>query len=221
MPTICCAPGCGAQTTRYGNYCNTHKSRQRRHGAPDQLAITEPMLRPFMRAVHRRREKNDDNLLWGNLDKRWLGIVDLARSIKASFEGGKAGYWFDFKAADQVLSLADEVPPKDIVDTCLAMYLLHYAEPHRFKTDDAFRVQMVRRVRLLGDAYAERRWNPMTEKLTRAYRELPPRATEVIADWLVGILGGPGVHLAHLEKRDADRQQQEKIEFQQALQEMK
>jgi len=50
----CRVQGCQQRTTRWGAYCNTHKSRHRRHGDPNQQTITSADLKPYLKAVKAR-----------------------------------------------------------------------------------------------------------------------------------------------------------------------
>lgn len=221
MTTPCCAPGCGAQTTRYGNLCNAHKSRLRRHGHATQAAITESMLRPYKAAFRARQERNRENLAWENLDKRWLAIVDLADDTVARFRSGRPGRLFEYAAANEVVRMAHNAAPSDIAETAVAMFMLLEAEPHRFRSDRAFRVQLVRRTRFVADLDATRTIHPTTGLSKRAYRQLPPRAVEVISEWLTEMFGGPGLYLARLQQREMAQHEHERRTLQQALKELK
>jgi len=221
MTTPCCAPGCGAQTTRYGNLCNAHKSRLRRHGHAAQEAITERILRPYKVAFRARRERNRENLTWENLDKRWLAIVDLANDTIARFKSGRPGRLFEYAAANEVVRMAQNAAPADISETAVAMFMLLEAEPYRFRSDRAFKVQLVRRTRFLADLDATRTIHPATGGTKRVYRQLAPRAVQVIAEWLTQMFGGPGLYLARLEQCEIAQREQERHTLQQALTELK
>lgn len=100
-----------------------------------------------------------------------------------------------------------------MVQTALAMFLLLRYHPHRFKSDRAFRHQLVRRIRGLVATNAGMYWDPKTRRTKRTYRDLPMRAVMLMADELVAAFGGPGLHLADLEKHreDALRDEQRKL----------
>jgi len=87
MARICRAPGCYAHTSsRFSVYCSTHKARLRRHGAVDQKAITKPDLRPYLKLVRARIEKNRENPLWSHLESRWAALAEHARG-RVAFRG--------------------------------------------------------------------------------------------------------------------------------------
>ncbi len=61
-------------------------------------------------------------------------------------------------------------------------------------------------------------WKDSTTGKTKvAYRELSPKAVEVIASELVAAFGPTGVTMAGLERRDHERKQRELIDHKQAL----
>lgn len=221
MTSYCRAPGCGERATRHGAYCDTHKARKRRHGAPDQKGVTKAKLKPFIRLVQGRVQRNDKSPVWGNLDERWQTVVEHARGLIARWKSGKASVGWEMRAAQEVIRLADNVEQREVVVTALGMYLLQYHSPALFRSDAAFRVQLVRRVRGLTDANATDYTDPVTGRMKRAYRELPPRVVAYMADWLVQAVGVVGVRLAQLEREDEDRRKAESLTFGEALSELK
>jgi hypothetical protein len=112
-------------------------------------------------------------------------------------------------AAEEVLKLSDAVSPREIVETALALFVMQDLEPRRFRSDRAFRIQMVRRVRGLTDLNAGSWFDHQTGKTKRAYKELSPRAAMVLGLWLAEAFGGVGLHLAKLEQTEADKKQEE------------
>src|SRR5689334_8029669 len=60
----CCAPA----ASRYAAYCPPHRTALRRHGAVDQKAITKAQLKPYLKLVRKRFEKNPENVAWVTLD---------------------------------------------------------------------------------------------------------------------------------------------------------
>jgi len=222
MNRICRVPGCGAETaSRYSPYCRSHKTRLRRHGAVDQEGVTAADLKPYLVRVRNRIEKNHESPAWGQLDSRWLSVVDHARSIIAHFNSGKAGLGYERRAAYEVQKIADAARPRDVVEVVLAVFIMQEMEPRRFRSDTAFRFQLVRRVRALADVNAGLSYDNKSNKVRRVYRELSPRAIAVIGQWIAEALGGAGIHLARLEREDEGRQKAERLELHKALEELK
>lgn len=213
----CRAPGCGARTSRYGRFCSTHRSRDRRHGHPEQVAITKTDLAPYVRRVRARITKNEDNPLWAECEARWLSVVEHARRILAAFARKEAGYRFDRIAAHEAVKLADNVSPQQVLETTFAMYLLADRHPRRFRSDASFQTQLVRRLRGLTDLNAGQWFNHRTGKTHRAYREMTPRAVTSFAEWITASLGPVGLHLARLERSDEEARQRGVNAFAQAV----
>ncbi|WP_245898218.1 hypothetical protein [Phreatobacter cathodiphilus] len=86
----------------------------------------------------------------------------------------------------------------------MAMFMMLEMEPRRFRTDEAFSHQLVRRVRGLTETNAGRWFDHRSGKVKRAYRDLPPRTARIMASILAKALGGGGLTLAKLEKRDQE-----------------
>jgi hypothetical protein len=207
MTRLCRVSGCCSPTSsRYSIYCSTHKARLRRHGAVDQEGITKGDLKPFLRLVQARIEKNQESPLWTQLEARLAALADHARSLLA-YRGAMPRH--ERIAAQELQKLTDAVAPREIVETALALFMMNELEPRRFKTDRAFRTQLVRRVRGLTDLNAGSWYDHHTGKTKRAYKELTPRASMVMGQWLADAFGGVGLHLAKLEQSEADKKQKE------------
>lgn len=205
----CRAPGCGARTTRYGAFCQTHRSRSRRHGHPEQEGITKADLTQYLKLVRARIERNQQSPLWAECEARWNAVLEHARRVLAAFQRGQAGYRCERIAAQEVVKLAENVAPSMVTQTTFAMFILQDYQPRRFRSDQAFRFQLVRRVRGLTELNAGSWYNHRTGKTHKAYRELPPRAVVVFGRWVADALGGVGLHLARLERQQEEARQQQ------------
>ena len=96
MPGLCRAPGCDSPTTsHYSVYCSRHQSRLRRQGDVAQEAISNADLKGYRNLVRQRIAKNPDNPAWGQLEARWLAVVEHAKGVVAEFRSGKpfASFW--------------------------------------------------------------------------------------------------------------------------------
>ncbi|ACA20669.1 hypothetical protein M446_6406 [Methylobacterium sp. 4-46] len=213
----CRAPGCGARTTRYGVYCTTHKSRYRRHGHPEQRAITKADLNPYLKRVRKRIKKNSDNPLWAHCEDLWNELVSHAKGIVTTYRGGQPTYRHERIAADEVVKLFAHVESREVIETVFAMFLLEDHQPRRFRSDGAFRFQLVRRLRGLTETNAGTWVDPSTGRTKRAYHELSPRAAEVFARWVMKALGGVGAYLAKLERDEEDERQRRVNDMHEAM----
>src|SRR4051812_48115314 len=152
MPRICRAPGCAAETSsRYSPFCQRHRARLRRHGSVDQRAVTKADLKGYLKRVRARIEKNPDSPAWSALEGRWEALQQHAREVEAYFQSGRAGPRYERRAAHEVMKLGQAVEAREVIVTALAMWVLQELEPRRFKSDAAFRSQLIRRVRGLSD----------------------------------------------------------------------
>lgn len=219
MYHICIVPGCGGRTTsRYSRHCSKHKGTLRRQGAASQQAITRKRLKPYLKIVHQRIEKNPHSEAWATLDARWRALGDHAEGIIAAYQRGKPSSRIEVAAAYEVLKLAGDVPPRTVVETTLAMVVMLEMEPAAFTSDNAFWVQVSRRVRALTDLNFGERYVHATGSVKRTYRDLAPRASALFGKWLAELLGIGGLHVARLEKQDAERQATERENLHHALQ---
>lgn len=218
MKRTCSVRGCDARAASgYSPYCHNHKARLRRHGAVDQTGITATQLRPHVTKVKARIAKNLDNPVWEQLDKRWLAVIDHARGIVSVHQAGTPGLKYERKAAQEVVRLGASASPREAVETALAMFLMHDQEPGLFRSDAGFRFQLVRRVRSLS---GEKAGDRQTGAARRVHRELSPKVTAMIGQWIAEALGAAGLHIARLEREDEDRRRQEQAEFRKALREL-
>ncbi|QUD86239.1 hypothetical protein [Phenylobacterium montanum] len=189
----------------------------RRNGDANQRGITKADLKPYVDMVERRIVQNADSPVWEKMDARWAALVRDARSRIANYEGGFASPRQNVQAAREIVTLAGEVDPRRVVVAVSAMFMMLTAEPHRFKSDRAFDVQLVRRVRGLAAANSTSYIDPKTGRTRRTYHELPPRAATVMSDWLRETLGVLGHRLARLEEEERRLRDEERAELNDAL----
>jgi hypothetical protein len=221
MTRTCRASGCTNSTSsRYSAYCSAHKARLRRHGAVDQEAVTKADLKPYLKLVRVRIEKNTDSPLWGRLEARWGALVEHARGVLAYYQRGHAGPRHERIAAQEIVKLSEAVAPREAVETALAMFMMQELERRRFRSDAAFRAQLARRVRGLTELNAGVYYDHLSGRPKRTYRELTPRAAALIAHWLAEAFGGAGIHLARREQTDQEKKISERLELHKALEEL-
>jgi quercetin dioxygenase-like cupin family protein len=116
MPRLCRAPGCDSPTTsRYSVYCARHQSRLRRQGDVAQKAISKAELKTYLKRVRQRIAKNPDSPAWGQLEARWLAVVEHAKGVVAEFQFGQAGIRYVRKAAAGAHATAHQHPQEQFV----------------------------------------------------------------------------------------------------------
>jgi hypothetical protein len=208
---------CSRPTTRYGRLCNAHATQQRRHGHALQERIPTRRLEPHLTTVKERLRRDPQGRLMPALEGRWVALVGFCGGIITEWERGAPSQKHDREAAEAVRKLATEVPVEEIATTLLAMYLLQYSEPQALRSDDAFRSQLVRRVRGLGELGVGVRWDHAQDRERRLYRDLAPRTVTRLARWLTEAFGQAGVTLAHMERRDREKSRLEADTLHEAL----
>ena len=77
---------------------------------------TSVRLAPYLRTVKARIARNPDNVAWVTLDERWRALVDHANAVVSKFRSGKAGVRWELLAAREVVKLAGDVQPRDVVE---------------------------------------------------------------------------------------------------------
>lgn len=200
---LCAVPRCTDSATGYSTHCDNHKKHLRRHGHPQQVAISARTLRPYLAKVAARRAKNPTSEVWPILEAQWQAITEESRIVEAEAQSGQAVMAPRLMAARHWLKLGDHVSARQVVDTALAMFLLREDEPRRFQTDRAFLFQLVRRVRHLAPVNRDSYWDPLRQRTRKVYQDIPPREVEALANVIVTALGGAGLMLAAKERQEA------------------
>jgi hypothetical protein len=183
----------------------------------DQKAVTKADLKPHLKLVRRRIAKNRNSPAWKALETRWEALAEKARGTVAAFLRGRPGLRFEFLAASEVVKLAENVSPRQVLEVTAAMVLMWEMEPRRFKSDNAMWTQLARRVRGLSDMSYGRRYVHATGKVKRCYRDLSPRASITLGRWLAEALGIAGVHIARVERELAAKKAKEREALHAAL----
>ena len=218
MNRTCRAPGCWAPAaSSFAAYCAPHRTALRRHGAVDQKAITKAQLKPYLLRVKARISRNPESIAWVTLDERWRALVGHAEGILAKFAKGKAGFRHERLAAQEVVKLASDVMAREVVEVTAAVVMMRELEPRHFRSDNAFWVQLGRRVRSVSDLHFGERWDNARQRVRRVYRDLNPKATLTLGRWLATTLGIGGLHLARMEQAARDSKAKESRELHEAL----
>ncbi len=198
----CRVPYCNSPTSRWGVLCNTHKARQRRHGHPLQRGVSKSELAHYFAFVHQRKARNPDNPFWGATRGRWAGLIEHAQEVTKAYYSGRPMVGWEVKACASIVKIAENVVADVVVETALGMYVMWEMDPRRFLSDEAFRFQLVRRLRGLTEVNAGVWWDHKTGRNKRAYRDLSPRSTQIMGHLLVKTFGLPGVMLSKREAED-------------------
>ncbi len=218
MRRTCRVPSCTRPAaSSFAAFCGPHRTALRRHGAPDQKAITKARLEPYLRIVRARIARNAENVAWITLDERWRALVDHAHGVLATFASGKPGIRFEKLAAQEIVKLAGEVEPRAVVEVTAAMVVMLEFEPRVFRSDDAFWLQLSRRVRSLTDLHFGESWDNQRQRVRRHYREVSPKAAITMGRWLAETLGIGGKHIARVELAEQSHKASEREGLHEAL----
>jgi hypothetical protein len=164
--------------------------------------VTKTELAHYVEFVRKRKQRNPQSPFWKSVEGRWAGLVEHARGVTGEFYRGRAMVRHEVQACDAVVKIAENVEAQAVVETALGIYVMLEMDPRRFLSDQAFRFQLVRRVRGLTEVNAGEWFDHKTGKTKRAYKDLSPRTTVIMADLLVQTFGAPGVMLAKREAED-------------------
>ena len=216
----CQSPGCSRPVSGWAYYCNSHKSRARRHGDPQQEGVTKAQLKPYLDTVRRRIAKNADNPAWKTMEGNWLALVEHARAELTTYQQGTVHIRQRREAYQEIMKLANDVTPAEVVHTVLALYLMAEQEPRRFRSDEGFRFQLVRRVRALTETNRGTWYDHKVRRVKRVYRDTAPKTTEYLGQCLAEVLGEAGLYLARLEQAQAEQKRANRKKLFDALSEL-
>ncbi|ANY82988.1 hypothetical protein BB934_32755 (plasmid) [Microvirga ossetica] len=217
MNYTCIASGYSSPaSTKFGRYCRPHVAQLRRHGAIGQTGITKAELKAYGRIVSARLEKNRDKPLLTQLEARW-GVVQTYAATVRDEARSKPIVRYRREAAVETLRIGKNVNARDVIETVLAMYVMQDQEPRRFKSDQAFKTQLVRRVRGLTRLNADAWTDAKTGKRKLVYRDLSQRTVIIMGGWIAEALGPAGIMFARLERKDHEKEQQALLAFRQTL----
>lgn len=198
-----------ARATRWSSYCASHRNRNRRHGHPLQDSIKKTTLAPYVDRVRQRIIRNANSEAWQLILKRWEALVGYCSDLVAAGRRGLPQARYQRQAASALLQVNDHVSQTAIMETCLALYLHQDEQPRCYRSDKAFLFQMARRVHSLTETSVGAWFNQKTGKVSKVYRDMTPRATATMGQWLAETFGAAGLHLAQLERTQTQQRQAE------------
>lgn len=186
----------------------------RDHGDPEQQGVTKGQLKPYVEMIRDKRGKHPDNKAWVMMEAKWNSLVDRCQETLASLPYMNA---YNRMGMKEIWKIGIHVELSTVLDTILGMYLMEYLERRRFKSDQAFRFQLVRRLRGLTTLNSKSWPDKNGGKPKIAYDKLPPKASKVIATLINESLGSAGVTIAKIVKEDDEKERQERLDYFNAL----
>lgn len=200
MNHYCIVPNCGQPTTGRSTKCNAHKLTLRRHGHPEQVAIQVTEYGPYRDTIRRLWRAEELAPFWAVVRARWCRCLREAEAIVAEYNRGKPLHRYSVRAAEELVKLDRNVPLEKLACTALALYMLEADYPRRFRSDDAFRFQLVRKVRGLDELAVGKTWNHKRREMRRVYRDLPPGIVRLLHEYLLATFGEAAAKLRDHER---------------------
>lgn len=151
-----------------------------------------------MARIEARIAKNPNSEAWTLMEMAWAEIVAEARTVTNRPTANR----YERRAANEILGIDQGGSALAVIKTTLAMVYLWHDRPLRFCSDEAVRVQIARRVRVLSQCHIGLKYDHHTGSQVRIYREMPPKAAAIIGQKLMTAFGGIGMQLAALDERD-------------------
>lgn len=195
MSSICIVNNCGSPTSGRSNKCNAHRLALRRHGHPLQAGLRVTEFEPYRAAMRRLWRANEASPLWEVVRARWGRCVASAQAVLGQHAAGFAGSRHAVRAAQELVKLDSNVDFETLACTALALHVHAADHPYRFKDDQAFRFQLVRKVRGLDELAIYRTWNHKRRATHWVYRDLAPGAVRILAEFLGVAFGEAGLLL--------------------------
>lgn len=214
---LCSVSGCGLKVEGYSPLCNTHKRALQRHGHPLMKGVEASELKPYRQIIAQRTRRNANNPVWEILRANWAALADHSRAYHAGMQRGEPYNRTDARVHQEVIKLDISVASEDIANVVMALYLYRKQRPTRFPSEEAFRFQLVRRVMRLTEVNVGVSFNQSTQRAVRVYRDLPPRATRRLGQFLIEVYGAAGEYVAGLEAAEKARATVEKVKLHDAL----
>ena len=184
------------------------------------IGVKVSELAPYRKRVVKRMEANDNNPAWQMMEANWLALADHSKAHVVRVDAGEPFNKWQDRAYREVVKLANNVETKELISMVLAMYLLREENPHRFPSDGAFTVQLVRRCRAMTDVNVGSGWSSTMNKTFRVYRDMPPRANQLLGATLNAVFGAAGLAVARLESSHKAQQESQKVQLHEALGEL-
>lgn len=218
-----CIPGCnrgpggGRYAASFRTLCSAHGERDRRHGDPLQEAIRATELTPYIRTLRRRQKLRPDALAWAALETRWGRLAQACRDTGTLYGTGEPMNKWEVEAAGEIVKVADQATAEAAWHVAVAMVMLREAEPRRFRSERAFRVQLGRRIRQLALSNRGSFWHPGEGRFKLTYRDPSPRAAALVGEMLAEVFGVAGIYLSRQEQVEVDAAAAERAAFYRAL----
>jgi hypothetical protein len=214
---LCRCPGCSrAARSRRSVYCEKHNSRNRRHGDPQQSTVTRKELQPYIEFIERLIKKETTGKLEEALKKIRGCLFNDAKDVEIDYsQRGKALPMNWLKAHREIMAVFRSTDWRKPAVLLASLFLLQYDKPHRIASDRGFIFEAARLFRSLSPQSVGSYWNHRTGKVHKVYKDMSPRAVNVLGTLLVDAYA-PWMGTV---KQQWDRQRKQQDEIRQLLSE--
>jgi hypothetical protein len=156
-------------------------------------------------------------LAWAALERRWEGLVKACQDTVKLYEAGVPGNKWQAEAAGEIVKIADQATAEAAWQVAVGMVMMREAEPRRFQSERAFRVQLGRRTRQLALSSRATYWNPARQRFQGVYRDPSPRAAFIVGDMLAEVFSVAGLFFSQQDAAEAKAKAAERESFYAAL----
>jgi hypothetical protein len=146
--------------------------------------------------------------------------VDYASQATASLKPGALPRNHREAALRAIVDIARATEARLVWQRIAAFYLLRSHHPGAFADDRGFAFQLVRSLRKLSSASFGRTRSQGVGRTKQWQRDLPPKSTELVGQLITEYLGAAGTYLTDIERKFADREEQQKKDLEAALLEL-
>lgn len=201
----CRVTHCVHPVTGYGVYCSTHRTRDKRHGHPEQPAITSAALKPHRKRLRDWIARREAETLWEALEAAQGTLTRFAEGELRAYQRGEGtrNLWHR-EACLAIASVAQSAAARVIVETVLSMVMMREYDPRLFMSDKAFRYQLGRRFRALSRGNVGRGRKGTSSATTTYLTNARPRSLEVLGRYLEEALGAAGLNIARTMEKERE-----------------
>jgi len=225
-PTRTCArPGCERppRPCRWANvglarYCETCRTRARAHGDPQQIPIRKPDVTKTVRRITRLLKGGNFEKVEAYLGERATLLRDAVQSPEAvevpTAQPGRPRIWvtrWKVEAVNEMVKVLDDSDPVASGLLVGAMFLMRIERAHLFASDKGFNYELSRMWRAQTRMAFGSYYNQAQDCVRYAYRVLPARVTEYIAEFIVATYSRFAGHvIGAVEKERTRKSEHEK-----------
>jgi hypothetical protein len=181
-----------------------------------QATITRKELQPYIAFIERLIKKETTGRLEEALKKIRGSLFNDARDVEIDYsQRGKALPMNWLKANREIMAVFRSTDWKKPAVLLASLFLLQHDKPHRIASDRGFIFEAARLFRSLSPMNAGSYWSHKTGRVHKVYRDMPPRAVNVLGTLLVDAYA-PWMGTV---KQQWDKQQKQQEEIRELLRE--